>query len=241
MAVGRVAGGTPPVRRRPGVPAARPGGRSGGRGGAKGREAGRAPFVVLVVLILAGGLIGLLLLNTALSQGSFQLSQLQQRTNSLTDERQGLQQQISAWSAPDALSARAAQLGMVPGGTPAFLQDNGTVLGKLTPLDGSSALPTATPSATATKIRHGRHRHTHGHTHRHRHRTGRHQADRRHHRRQRQRQRLQRHQRHQRHHATRDHRRRGAPHRAAGDQAQSQGHRHTHRPPPRPLTGRQRP
>ncbi|MFC1435868.1 hypothetical protein ACEZDB_35055 [Streptacidiphilus sp. N1-3] len=156
MAVGRVADGTSPVRRRPGVPAARPGGRSGGRSGVKGRAAGRGPFAALVVLILAGGLIGLLMLNTALNQGSFQLSQLQQRTNSLTDERQGLQQQIAAWSAPDALSARAQQLGMVPGGTPAFLQDNGTVLGRPKALDGSLALPTATPtpaaraSATAT-------------------------------------------------------------------------------------------
>ena len=157
MAVGRVAGRTPTV------PAARR--RPGGRLRTGGRAAGRGPFAALVVLILAGGLIALLMLNTALNQGSFQLSQLQQRTTGLTDERQGLQQQIGAWSAPDALSARAQQLGMVPGGSPAFLRDNGAVLGDPKPLDGPptpSAPPppttpakptptgTATPSGTAT-------------------------------------------------------------------------------------------
>jgi len=164
MAVGRVAGGTSPspspVRRRPAGAPPRSSGTGRTRlGGAKRRAAGRGPFAALVVLILAGGLIALLMLNTALNQGSFQLSQLQQRTNSLTDERQGLQQQINAWSAPDALAARAQQLGMVPGANnPAFLQDNGTVLGRPSRLDGSAALPTptagasasATPSATAT-------------------------------------------------------------------------------------------
>jgi cell division protein FtsB len=88
----------------------------------------------MVVLLLSGGLIGLLMLNTALNQGSFQLAQLQQQTTTLTDEQQGLQQQIASWSAPDSLAARARGLGMVPGGTPAFLEDNGTVLGSPAPL-----------------------------------------------------------------------------------------------------------
>ena len=149
MALGRVAGGTSPARRRP-RPAA----------GRTRRAAGRGPFAALVVLILAGGLIALLLLNTALNQGSFQLTRLQQQTDKLTDEQQGLQQQIGAWSAPDALSARARQLGMVPGGNPAFLRDDGTVQGSPTPIaaaavppvaqptTGPSASPSATPDAT---------------------------------------------------------------------------------------------
>jgi hypothetical protein len=127
VAVGRVAGGTAPARPRP-----RPG--SGTRPGAKKRPAGRGPFAFMVVLLLSGGLIGLLMLNTALNQGSFQLAQLQQRTTALTDEQQGLQQQIAGWSAPDSLAARARGLGMVPGGAPAFLEDNGTVLGSPAPL-----------------------------------------------------------------------------------------------------------
>ena len=131
MAVGRLAGTTAPVgpRRGAGRPSAR---RTGRRGSA--RAGGRGPFAFMVVLLLSGGLIALLMLNTALNQGSFQLSQLQQRTTKLTDEQQGLQQQIAGWSDPDALAARAHQLGMVPGGVPAFIEDNGTVLGSPAPL-----------------------------------------------------------------------------------------------------------
>ncbi|WP_221355468.1 septum formation initiator family protein [Streptomyces beigongshangae] len=92
-------------------------------------QAARTPFVLLVVVLLGGGLIGLLMLNSALSAGSFQLDDLQKDTRSLTDEEQALQRDVDAYSAPDALQRRAHELGMVPGGDPAFLNPDGTVLG----------------------------------------------------------------------------------------------------------------
>ncbi|MFD5797766.1 septum formation initiator family protein [Streptomyces diastatochromogenes] len=92
-------------------------------------RAGRTPFVLLVVLLLGGGLIGLLVLNSALSEGSFKLDDLQKQTKSLTDEEQALQRDIDAYSSPDALQRRARALGMVPGGDPAFLGSDGTVKG----------------------------------------------------------------------------------------------------------------
>jgi hypothetical protein len=85
--------------------------------------------VLLVVLLLGGGLIGLLVLNSALSEGSFQLDDLQRDTKSLTDEEQALQRDVDAYSAPDALQRRARELGMVPGGDPAFLNPDGSVRG----------------------------------------------------------------------------------------------------------------
>lgn len=81
-------------------------------------RAARTPFVLLVVLLLGGGLIGLLVLNSALSEGQFKLDDLQKQTKSLTDEEQALQRDIDAYSAPDALQRRAHELGMVPGETP---------------------------------------------------------------------------------------------------------------------------
>ncbi|WP_194280711.1 septum formation initiator family protein [Streptomyces fagopyri] len=92
-------------------------------------HAARTPFVLLVVLLLGGGLIGLLVLNSALSEGSFHLDDLQKGTKSLTDEEQALQRDVDAYSAPDALQRRARELGMVPGGDPAFLAPDGTVKG----------------------------------------------------------------------------------------------------------------
>lgn len=100
-------------------------------------RAARTPFVLLVVLLLGGGLIGLLVLNSAVSEGSFELADLQKRTKNFTDEEQALQRDIDAYSSPDALQRRAGELGMVPGGDPAFLGPDGTVKG----------VPSAAPEA----------------------------------------------------------------------------------------------
>ncbi|MDX3852870.1 cell division protein FtsL [Streptomyces sp. AK02-01A] len=92
-------------------------------------SAARTPFVLLVVLLLGGGLITLLLLNSALNEGSFRLSELKKRTTDLTDQQQELQRDVDSYSAPYALQRRARELGMVPGGSPAFLNPDGTVRG----------------------------------------------------------------------------------------------------------------
>ncbi|MFG3658884.1 septum formation initiator family protein [Streptomyces sp. NPDC047706] len=102
-------------------------------------QAARTPFVLLVVLLLGGGLIGLLVLNSALSEGSFQLDDLQKETRSLTDEEQALQRDIDAYSAPGALQRRARELGMVPGSDPAFLGPDGTVRGVPSPVAAEPA------------------------------------------------------------------------------------------------------
>ncbi|MGW0839309.1 hypothetical protein ACWD26_03935 [Streptomyces sp. NPDC002787] len=131
------------------------------------KGAARTPFVLLVVLLLGGGLIGLLVLNSALSEGSFKLDDLQDDVKSYTDEEQALQRDVDAYSAPEALQRRARELGMVPGGDPAFLNPDGTVKGVpsaarqavarvplvLAPevLDpGPPANPTPTPSSTSS-------------------------------------------------------------------------------------------
>ncbi|MGW0402850.1 hypothetical protein ACWD0E_34545 [Streptomyces sp. NPDC003002] len=87
------------------------------------------PFVLLVVALLGGGLISLLLLNSALNEGSFQLSKLKRETTALTDEEQALQRDVDSYSAPDALQRRAQELGLVPGGSPVFIGPDGKVTG----------------------------------------------------------------------------------------------------------------
>jgi hypothetical protein len=91
------------------------------------------------VLLLGGGLIGLLVLNSALSEGSFKLDDVQKGTTNLTDEEQALQRDIDAYSAPEALQRRARELGMVPGCDPAFLDSDGTVKGVPSPADAQPA------------------------------------------------------------------------------------------------------
>ncbi|NEB37799.1 septum formation initiator [Streptomyces sp. SID14515] len=114
--------------------------------------AARTPFVLLVVLLLGGGLITLLLLNSALNEGSFRLSELKRDTTELTDEQQALQRDVDSRSQPDALEKRARELGMVPGGSPAFLNPDGTVRGdpaEATAPPSPSPSPSPTPSTGA--------------------------------------------------------------------------------------------
>ncbi|WP_338000808.1 septum formation initiator family protein [Streptomyces bingchenggensis] len=120
--------------------------------------------MLLVVVLLGSGLIALLLLNSSLNQGSFDLSRLERQTNELSDERQALQQEVDRLSAPDALERRARELGMVPGGSPAFLNPDGSVSGAPAPASGGPSvyrapgaplpplpsLPAASPSAQAS-------------------------------------------------------------------------------------------
>ncbi|MDX3574147.1 septum formation initiator family protein [Streptomyces sp. ID05-47C] len=117
---------------------------------ARPRQAARTPFVLLVVLLLGGGLIGLLVLNSALSEGSFKMDDLQKDTKNLTDEEQALQRDIDSYSAPDALQRRARELGMVPGGDPAFLDPNGTVKGVPSAAAQRSPAAVRPPEALAT-------------------------------------------------------------------------------------------
>ncbi|WP_326621424.1 septum formation initiator family protein [Streptomyces decoyicus] len=111
-----------------------------------GGTAARTPFVLLIVVLLGSGLITLLLLNSALNQGSFELSKLEKKTEELTDEQQALQQDVDAYSAPGALERRARRLGMVPGGSPAFLLPDGTVRGRT-----SAALSEGAPLSTSAE------------------------------------------------------------------------------------------
>lgn len=130
--LGRVIGGRP-VRPRP-----RPGG-----------QAARMPFVLLVVALLAGGLISLLLLNSALNEGSFHLSRLKKETTAVTDEEQALQRDVDAYSAPDALQRRARELGLVPGGSPVFIGPDGTITGSAAPAEPPAPPVAPSPSAPA--------------------------------------------------------------------------------------------
>jgi cell division protein FtsB len=93
--------------------------RSGVRGAAEGRPAGpaaaiaRTPFILFVTALLAGGLICLLIINTVLAAGSYQISSLQQAQAARAQQVQALRQQVAADSAPSVIARRARELGMV--------------------------------------------------------------------------------------------------------------------------------
>jgi hypothetical protein len=112
-------------------------------------SAAKAPFVVVLVSLLVGGLLGLLLLNTLVAQGSFRLHDLSTTGKALEQRQQDLQRQVQALQAPGELARRAAGLGMVPGNAPAFLRlSDGKVLGVATA--GAAPVLPAVPGPPAT-------------------------------------------------------------------------------------------
>lgn len=136
---------------RPARPAPRPTARSTGYlrlVTTRRSTAARAPFVAVVVLILAAGLLGLLLLNTVLAQDAFTLHALQVQGRVLADQEQSLQREVERLESPQSLAARATALNMVPGGTRAFLElPSGRVLGIALPAEAPPPVVAAPPAA----------------------------------------------------------------------------------------------
>jgi hypothetical protein len=91
---------------------------------------GNALFAAFCMVLLGGGLMALLMLNTAMAEGSFTLAHLQNTSGELADTQEALTQTIDADRSPANLAARAAKLGMVPADSAAFLRlSDGKVLG----------------------------------------------------------------------------------------------------------------
>jgi hypothetical protein len=90
----------------------------------------RMPFVLFVVAVLGAGLVGLLLLNTELQRGTFQVTALNQQAGQLRDQQEQLERQVRTLESPQNLADRALRMGMVPNPNPVFLRlSDGKVLG----------------------------------------------------------------------------------------------------------------
>lgn len=112
-------------------------------------QRGSAVLVVICATLLATGLIGLLLLNTALAQGSFTLHDLRTTSDQLTDAKGALSQSLDESKSPANLAKRALSMGMVPAQSAAFLRlSDGKVIGVA---QQASAQPGLSVGATAVK------------------------------------------------------------------------------------------
>jgi hypothetical protein len=87
-------------------------------------------FSLVVLGILVGGAVMLLVLNTSLAQGAFELSELGKQQRELAVSEQTLLQEVAKAESPESLQRRAQDLGMVPVASPVFLRlADGRVLG----------------------------------------------------------------------------------------------------------------
>jgi len=97
-------------------------------------RARRAPFVVVVLTVLAIGLVGLILISTTLQSLAFEQTSLNAEVATLEHQRDALERQVDRLSSPASIADEAARLGMVRNQNPAFLRlSDGEVLGKPVP------------------------------------------------------------------------------------------------------------
>jgi hypothetical protein len=126
------------------------------------RRTGNGGFAVLCMALLAVGLVSLLMMNTALASGIYQLKDLRAESGTLTDQQEQLTQVVDDLRSPRNLADRAQQMGMVPAKSMAFVRlSDGTVIGEAQPAAAeqrlnvvTTAVPPpppapATPAATA--------------------------------------------------------------------------------------------
>ncbi|MEI2712785.1 MAG: hypothetical protein V9G04_05675 [Nocardioides sp.] len=120
-------------------------------------RAPKVPFVVALTAILVGGVVGLLLFNTSLQQASFAAAQLEDQAQTLTAREQSLRMELDALREPQRVAEAAQKMGMVPAGTPAFLDlSTGRILGEPTPATAENGvrlqpLPPVKPAILAPK------------------------------------------------------------------------------------------
>ncbi len=81
----------------------------------------RAPFVLLVVALLAGTTLGLLVLNTAIAVDSLEASRLRADNAQRAQTVQSLEQRVVDGNTPAAIAAAAVAAGLVPAGPAAYL------------------------------------------------------------------------------------------------------------------------
>jgi len=111
--------------------------------------AGNGVFALVVVGMLVAGMGVLLVLNTSLAQGAFELGALNSAKSHLAVQEQQLLQQVALAESPEALQHRADVLGMVPVAAPVFLRlADGAILGDPVPAKALTSAQRATSLAS---------------------------------------------------------------------------------------------
>jgi hypothetical protein len=112
---------------------------------------GTAPFVLLIMVLLTGGLVATLWLSTAAAADSYRLDEARQVARDLSEQSERLHRDVEAAQSAPALAAAARAQGMVPAGEPAVLlvapDGSSQVIGD--PRPAEAIAPPVTPAAPA--------------------------------------------------------------------------------------------
>jgi hypothetical protein len=118
-------------------------------------SAPKAPFVALVLFVVVTGVLGILVLNTKITENAFQLAHLERQQDGLDQREAQLNQQLANDRSPTNVAAKGRALGLVGVGQPAFMTlPNGAVFGVPQPAlgvpDAVGQQAAAQPSAAAS-------------------------------------------------------------------------------------------
>ncbi|MEU5564563.1 septum formation initiator family protein [Micromonospora musae] len=101
----------------------------------------RAPFAALIVMLVVGGVLGILLVNTKINENAFKLEKLQQQQARLDLEQEQLKKEIADAEAPGNLAAQARKLGLVESGEPGYVRlPDGRTIGVPQPATGAPSV-----------------------------------------------------------------------------------------------------
>lgn len=101
----------------------------------------RAPFIAMILVVVVGGVLGVLLVNTKINENAIRIGTLQQQQSTLDIQEQQLKKEIAQYEAPNNLAAQARKLGLVESGPPAFIRlPDGRVIGVPQPATGEPAI-----------------------------------------------------------------------------------------------------
>lgn len=108
-------------------------------------RARKAPFVVVVMAVLAVGLVGLILMSTVLQAQSFEAAKLDRTAASLEARQQLIGREVDQLQSPANVARRALEQGMVQPQNPTFLRiTDGKVFGKPQVAEAGSSIKSVT-------------------------------------------------------------------------------------------------
>lgn len=109
-------------------------------------------FGLLVVAIVVAGMVGLLVLNTALQDQEFEVRRAQRQANELAYRVSDLETKVHRAASPAEIAGRATELGMVPNPTGAFIDlGSGRIIGEPKAATGQE-LPSLRVARPATPL-----------------------------------------------------------------------------------------
>jgi len=91
-----------------------------------GEQASNRTFYGVIAAILIAGLLGLLSINILLGNDAVRIRELKLESIAINEEREAALREVATLSTSESLANRALSLGMVPSGTPEFIDLSAT-------------------------------------------------------------------------------------------------------------------